>query len=186
MTRISILLCALLVAAQSALAAATWIAEPDPKTISWSGKEGNGASFEGQCSNFTANIAFDPGDLGSSAIEVTIDMASCRTGETNKDEYLPQEGWFNIAEHPKAVFAAKKFRHSTGNEYVADGELTLRGETVPVELPFTLDIDGEKAHVVGKVMLNRLDFGVGGGQLASPEVAAPEVTVKIDLRATKA
>lgn len=178
------LACALVIAAQPAFAA-TWTARPDPETIGWSGTEGNGTTFEGHCANFVADIDFDPADLANASVEVTIDMASCMTGDAKKDEYLPQEGWFNIAGYPKAVFAAKAFRHESGDRYVAEGTLALKGETAPVALPFTLDIEGDEAHVVGETVLNRLDFGVGGGQLASPEVAAPEVTVTIDLRATR-
>ncbi len=177
---------ALLVTAGPALATTGWIAEPDPQTIAWTGTDGSGNTFHGHCGNFVADIEFDPADLASAALKVTIDAASCVTGDEKKDEYLPQEGWFNVSDYPKAVFAAKTFRHDSDNKYVAAGTLTLRGATLPVTLPFTLDITGDEAHVAGEVVLNRLDFGVGGGQLASPEAAAPEVTVTIDLHAKRA
>jgi polyisoprenoid-binding protein YceI len=169
-----------------AVAATKWSASPDPKAIAWSGAEGqNAAAFTGHCANFVADIAFDPAALETSAVKVTIDMASCTTGETKKDQYLPMEGWFDVAGYPKAVFEAKSFRHTGGNKYVADGTLTLKGMTKPVTLPFTLDIEGNKAHVVGETVLQRLDFGVGGGQLASSAVAALDVKVAIDLHAVK-
>jgi polyisoprenoid-binding protein YceI len=172
--------------AAPALAATKWSATPDPKAIAWSGTEGqSAAAFTGHCANFVADIAFDPGALAASAVKVTIDMASCTTGEPKKDQYLPMEGWFDVAGYPKAVFEAKSFRHSGGDKYVAEGTLTLKGMTKPVTLPFTLDIEGDKAHVVGETVLQRLDFGVGGGQLASSAVAAPEVKVVIDLHAVK-
>ncbi|HEX7774925.1 MAG TPA: YceI family protein [Parvibaculum sp.] len=172
--------------ATPAFAITKWTVAPDPEAITWSGAEGeNAAAFTGHCANFVADIAFDPAALDTSAVKVTIDMASCTTGETKKDQYLPLEGWFNVAGYPKAVFEAKSFRHSGGNKYVADGTLTLKGVAKPVTLPFTLDIAGGKAHVVGETTLRRLDFGVGGGQLASPSIAALDVKVAIDLHAVK-
>jgi polyisoprenoid-binding protein YceI len=180
-------ICALSVALTGpALAATKWAATPDPEAIAWSGRQGeNAEAFTGHCANFAADIAFDPAALAASAVTVTIDMASCATGEAKKDQYLPMEGWFNVAGYPKAVFEAKHFRHAGGNKYVADGTLTLKGITKPVTLPFTLDITGDKAHVVGETVLQRLDFGVGGGQLSGSAVAAPDVKVAIDLHAVK-
>lgn len=186
MIRILAFFFVLLMTAEPALATTGWIAEPDPQTIAWTGTDGGGKTFHGHCGNFVADIEFDPADLASAALKVVIDAASCVTGDEKKDEYLPQEGWFNVAGYPKAVFESETFRHDSGNKYVAMGTLTLRGVALPVTLPFTLDIAGDEAHVVGEVVVNRLDFGVGVGQLASPEVAAPEVTVTIDLHAKRA
>ena len=185
MIRAATALCVLLLAAAPASAVTQWQVTPTPDTIVWEGTDGNGTSFSGRCSSFEAVIAFDPDDLANSRIEVAIDMASCLTGEEKKDEYLPQEAWFNVADYPKAVYAASAFRHEGGNRYVAEGELTLRDETKLVLLPFTLDIEGDDAHVAGEAVVYRLDFGVGGGQLAAPDVAGLEVKVKIDLRARK-
>lgn len=171
--------------ASPALAVTQWAAVPDPNAIAWEGTQGGGA-LAGHCSKFEADIAFDPAALTRSAVKVVIDTAACQTGDAQKDGYLPQEGWFNVSAFPNAVFEAKTFRHEGGDKYVADGTLTLKGVTKKVELPFTLTIDGDKAHVVGETTLQRLAFGVGdGAQLSSPDVAGPDVKVKIDLHATK-
>lgn len=172
-------------AMSSARAATGWTAEKTPATISWEGTQG-GSAFTGHCGGFDADIVFDPDDLAHSSVKVTIDMASCVTGEQQKDAYLPQEGWFNVASFPKAVFEATSFRHEGGDKYVADGTLTLKGVTKKVELPFTLAIAGDTAHVVGETTLQRLAFGVGAGdQLSSSEVAGPDVKVRIDLKAAR-
>ncbi|HEY4344218.1 MAG TPA: YceI family protein [Parvibaculum sp.] len=176
---------AAMIAATPALAVTQWVAQPDPKTISWEGTQG-GNKLAGHCEKFTADIAFDPAALANSAVKVTIDTGSCKTGEAQKDEYLPQAGWFNVTAFPNAVFEAKRFRHDGGDRYAADGTLTLKGVTKQVALLFTLKIDGDKAHVVGVTTLQRLAFGVGdGSQLSSADVAGLDVKVKVDLHATK-
>ena len=185
MIRVSVLAAALAIAATPALAVTQWVAQPDPHAISWEGTQG-GNALAGHCEKFTADIAFDPAALATSAVKVTIDTSACKTGDEQKDEYLPQQGWFNVSAFPNAIFEARSFRHEGGDKYVADGTLTLKGVTKKVELPFTLKIEGDTAHVVGETSLQRLAFGVGDGpQLSSPDVAGLDVKVKIDLSATK-
>ncbi|MCE9648662.1 MAG: YceI family protein [Parvibaculum sp.] len=176
---------AAMAAASPALAVTQWTVAPDPEAISWEATQG-GAPLKGHCAKFDAGIAFDPAALAASSVKVSIDTGACQTGDAQKDEYLPQEVWFNVAAFPQAVFEAKSFRHEGGDKYLADGTLTLKGVTKKVELPFTLTIDGDKAHAQGETTLQRLAFGVGDGpQLSSADVAGLDVKVKIDLHATK-
>ena len=172
--------------AASASAATKWNAVPDPNAISWVATDGSGSKIDGRCTKFNSDIAFDPDDLGHSHVRVEIDMASCRTGEAQKDTYLPQQAWFDIATFPVAVFQADSFKHEGGDKYVANGTLTLKGVSMPVALPFTLDRQGDTAHVTGETVISRLSFGVGNGDMASGQVAGPNVTIKIDLKAKSA
>lgn len=189
MKRMKIAVIALLLAGSGlspAAAATKWDPIADPQTISWIATDGSGAAVTGACADFTSDIAFDPDDLANAGVRVEIDTASCKTGEEEKDTYLPQETWFDVAGYPVAVFSATKFSHESGNDYVANGTLTLKGVSLPVTLPFTLELKGDAAHVTGKTVINRLNFGIGSGQMATSQVAGPNVTVMIDLHATRA
>jgi len=167
-----------------AFAVTKWKVTPDAKAITWQATQA-GVAFEGACSAFDADVAFDPADLASSSVTVRIDMAKCLTGDASKDAYLPQAPWFDVTGFPEATFEAKKFKHIKGDDYLAEGSLTLKGVTKPVSLAFTLAIAGKTAHVTGETTLQRLAFGVGdGAQLSAPGVAGPDVLVKIDLKAT--
>jgi polyisoprenoid-binding protein YceI len=171
--------------ATPASAFAMWKAVPDPHAITWSGTQGDNV-LSGGCTDFNANIVFDPADLATASVIVRIDIATCRTGDTKKDAYLRQNVWFDVAGFPRATFEARHFQHVTGDDYIANGTLTLKGVTRPVTMPFTLSIDGDTAHVVGTTTLQRLAFGIGEGpQLSPPTVAGPDVIVKIDLKATR-
>ena len=66
-----------------------------------------------------------------------------------------------------------------------DGNLTLRGVTRPLTLPFTLEIDGSVAQAKGRVELSRDAFGVGQGPWATGEWVALEVGVDIAITATR-
>lgn len=168
-----------------AQAATKWQAVPDPQTIIWSGTAGSGP-LAGACTAFDADISFDAADLDHAAIKVTIDMAKCQTGEERKDEYLPQALWFNIAEFPTATFESKKITHIEGDKYLATAALTIKGITADIDLPFTLTIDGDKAHVVGETSVSRMVYRVGDGpELLANQVASIDIAVKIDLKATR-
>ena len=52
-------------------------------------------------------------------------------------------------------------------------------------LPFTLAIQGNQAHMNGKADVVRTDYGVGQGKWSAPSPVAHEVTVTIDIVATK-
>ena len=52
-------------------------------------------------------------------------------------------------------------------------------------LPFTLTIAGDQAHAVGHAKLVRTDFGVGQGTWASGDYVALDVSVDLDIVATR-
>ncbi len=44
---------------------------------------------------------------------------------------------------------------------MARGDLTLRGVTVPLDLPFSLTVQGDRATMDGRAQLDRRSFGMG-------------------------
>ena len=70
--------------------------------------------------------------------------------------------FFAVSDFPTATFQAEIFAEPSGDgQYLAEGSLTLKGVTVPVTLPFLLELDQKKASMQGSLLLNRLDFGIG-------------------------
>ncbi|MEO1329489.1 MAG: YceI family protein [Pseudomonadota bacterium] len=146
----------------------------------------SGAPFAGAFKTWSADIRFDPARPETGSVRVEIDAGSARTGDAQIDATLPEKDWFDVANHPRAVFEAGEFRSSDGSDaYVADGALTLRGVTKPVELPFTLSVEGDQARMTAEIVLNRLDFGVGEAADGSGGFVGLEVPVRIELTATR-
>ncbi|WP_340643942.1 YceI family protein [Phenylobacterium sp.] len=149
-------------------------------STSWGGQ-----ALEGRFDQWTADIAFSPEALDRSHVKVSIDLASVATGDPQRDVALPGADFFDVAEHPKAVFTADRFEATGPNRYVAHGKLTLRGATKSVRLPFTLKIDGDKARMSGVTTLDRTAFGVGQGEWQATDQIPAQVTVKVQLTATR-
>lgn len=117
--------------------------------------------FEGRFTRWRADIRFDPNDLAASSALVTIETASATDGVVMHDRALPGPEWFNAAAHPTATFRATNFRHRGGDAYEARGELSIRGRSRNLTLPFTLALNGDRAVMTSRTQIDRRDFEIG-------------------------
>ncbi|WP_334175110.1 YceI family protein [Pseudoxanthobacter sp.] len=164
--------------------AADWVVDPAASTLGFSGVQ-SGDAFKGTFGKWTAEISFDPAAPEKGHAKVTIDVASAKTGDAQKDGAMPEADWFDAASHPRAVFEARSFRATGGNAYEAAGTLTIRDTSHDVTLPVTIAIEGDKAHATGKLTLVRTDYGVGQGAWASDQYVGVNVDVTFDITATR-
>lgn len=140
---------------------------------------------EGRFKRWTADILFSPDALEDSRIRVAIDVSSGDTGDQQRDASLATSDWLDATGHPRAEFTASRFERTGEGRYVAHGRLTLRGISRPLDLPFRLKIDGDRAEVSGVTSLDRTVFGVGQGEWASTEQIPAKVTVTVNLKARR-
>ncbi len=147
----------------------------------------NGGEFSGAFEKWSAEIAFDPKDLASSFIVATIDTASAKTGAKDKDSAMPGKDWFDAAQFQTATFKSESIvaRDAAKGEYLAKGALTIKGITKPIELPFTVQIDGNKAQATSQITLQRNDYSIGVGEWAGDQWIAFPVRVEIAVRASR-
>lgn len=177
---------AALVLAATPVSAAQWKVDRGKSrlgfTVQWSGEALN-AVFR----SWTANISFDPADLAHAKAVVTIDLTSEDSGASENDDGLKGAEGFAIDRFPSATFETTGFTPGkNGNAYVANGRLSLHGMTRTLALPFILTISGNTAHMVGRAVVSRIDFGLGTGEWAGETPVAHAVTITVDLTATKA
>src|SRR5439155_1316523 len=92
---------------------------------------------------------------------------------------------FETSRFPTARFLTKTFTRKSENTYATEGTLTIRGISREIALPFTLVLSGHTAHMTGSAHVLRTDFGVGQGDWATPTPVSHDVTVTIDLTATR-
>ncbi|KIC49118.1 cytochrome b/b6 domain-containing protein [Tateyamaria sp. ANG-S1] len=142
-----------------------------------------GSEVEGQFADWTAAISFDEtvenGTAGT--VEVTVSIGSLTLGSVMDQAMGPD--FFNAQEFPTATYVADIVPVVDG--YEAQGTLTIKGQSMPVTLPFGLSIDGDTASMAGGLTLNRLDFNVGE-TMADESSLAFAVGVDVDLTATRA
>lgn len=136
----------------------------------------DGETFTGSFPGFSTKLSFDPAQLANAKLDVTIPLAGAKTGNADRDSTLQGADFFDVGKYAQARYTASKFRSLGGNQYAADGTLSLRGVSKPVTLNFTWT-PGAKPVLAGKATVKRLDFGVGGGDWADTGSIPNEVAI---------
>lgn len=145
----------------------------------------NGDEFTGEFETFEAAIRLNPDDLSNASIFAIVDLSSVDAKDSDRSGALGTKEWFNVKAYPKAVFRSDDVT-KTQEGYVASGELSIKGQTQEIELPFTLNIDGRTATARGQYVMNRTDFGLGNGEYTKDESWVKyNVTVNVDIVATR-
>jgi len=112
------------------------------------------------------------GDIANTSIDISILVNSVNTGNEDRDIHLMDADFFDVKKFATITYKANKLE-STETGYVAKGDLTIKGITKQVDLPFKYLGDGKNPMGVdftafeGKLKINRNDFGIiyGAGVL---------------------
>ncbi len=137
----------------------------------------DGELFTGRFHEFNTRLRFDPAKPAEGKLEVSINLASAATGNTDRDSTLRTADFFDIGRHAQARYTASGFRKLADGQYAADGTLELRGVSKPVTLTFSWDASGPQPVLTGRAVVQRLDFGVGGGDWADTDLIPNAVNV---------
>lgn len=145
-------------------------------TLGFSGKF-QGQQFDGSFGKFDAVIAYDAANLATAKFDVTVDVATAKTGDSDRDGALPGKDFFDTAAFPKAYYITSGFSKDAAGNVIANGTLNLHGVKKPLALKvkFTPSAGGAQLSVTGT--LKRLDFGVGSGEYKDTSTIADEVLV---------
>jgi polyisoprenoid-binding protein YceI len=144
---------------------------------------------DGTFNDYEAEVIFDPADLGSSSIDVTIDVASVNTRNERRDGHLQTDDFFNAERYPHIRFVSNRITQDGENSFVAHGELTIRDVTKEYNLPFELlgvmdhpmRENSKVAGIVASAELMRNDFGVGTGDWRATAVVGNKVNIQLNL-----
>ncbi|WP_068316851.1 YceI family protein [Polycladidibacter hongkongensis] len=178
-----ILVAGLCVLGSTALASASeWQVDQASSSIAFTASQG-GNEIKGSFDSWSAEIRFDPDALSEAQISASVELGSVKTGTSQIESALASAEWFNASAFPQAVFTSTSVKPGPDGGYVLNGELSLKGIVLPVTLPFSLEIDGDKAVAEGTVELMRDAFKIGEGTSAG-QVALP-VNVQLHIEATR-
>lgn len=134
-------------------------------------------AYSGQFHRFSAVIDFDPADLAHAKFDVSVDITSLDTRNSERDQAALGAAFFDSAKFPRAHFVSSGFRETADGKILADGTLTLRGVGKPVTLVVEFEPHGDTAVLDVTAQLARLDFGIGAGEWADTSMIGNRVTV---------
>ncbi len=166
-----------------------WNIDPAHSTIGFKIKHLVVSTVKGHFNEFSGNVITDNDDFENAKIEFSTKTSSISTNNETRDNHLRSADLFDSANHPTMSFVSKSFKKSSGNKYLIEGDLTMRGVTKTV----TLDayFDGIVMGIYGKRVaaftvtgtLNRQDYGVSWNAVmeAGGLVVANDVTLDINV-----
>lgn len=108
-----------------------------------------------------SNINFDPLNPLNGSFEGTIAVNTLKTGIDMRDKHLKKAEYFDVEKYPEITIKSTSITKVKENSYSAKCNLTMKGKTKEVLLPFTVVANGKTAELKGTITLNRLDFGLG-------------------------
>ena len=138
-----------------------------------------GADFTGVWETWSAQVYFDPQNLEASQARVEITISSVNTNDNDRDTTLMDNDWFDQTNHQLASYQANKFTVTEHGNFIAHGQLKIKGFTTEVPLEFTLSDDGEL--LTGKAQLDRLKLQVGTGEWLDTTWVGESVQVLVKL-----
>jgi polyisoprenoid-binding protein YceI len=149
------------------------------------------SDVRGRFERFSGTINFDPKDIEGSSVEVSIETASVNTRNDRRDGDLRGPNFFDAEKHATITFKSKKITKQ-GEQWVAIGDLTMRGVTREIQLPFSLSgpvAAGENSliGVSAETKINRQDFGVSWNKTLDTGgvVVGDTVVIELEVEARK-
>ena len=117
-------------------------------------------TVDGSLGGLKSTIYFDKDNLASSSIRASTEAKSISTGIKLRNNDLQKEKYFNSDKYPLLSFQSDKIQKS-GTGYKAIGDLTIKGVTKKVEIPFSFSEKGNTGVFKGSFSIQRQDYGIG-------------------------
>lgn len=175
----------LLISTLAVAVAPAWKIVPEKSHLNFTATQ-NGAPVTGEFKKFTGDINFDPNQLASSQVTITVDMGSVSDTYNKLSDTLKSTEWFDVKSFPHAVFKSTEFVKTGDKKYQAKGTLTLRDKTIPITLDLNLDeYTATQAKMTGSTHLQRTALGVGQGEWTDTKLIKDDVEIHFVVEAVK-
>ena len=152
--------------AKQAVSAAVWKFDPMHTQVEFSAKHLGMMTVRGHFNEVTAGGTIDPDNPENTSIEATINTASIRTHNDQRDKDLRSSNFLEIDKFPTMTFKSTRVEHIDGDRYEVTGDLTIKGTTKPVTLnvvkygEFNDPMMGHRIGYAAETQINRKDFGM--------------------------
>lgn len=116
------------------------------------------SNVSGTFKGMEGRLNFDPADMSRNMFDVCIKAATVSTGEEDRDNHLKEKDFFHVKKYPKICFKSTSML-KTNSGYLVTGQLTIKGKSKAVNIPFTYTNRTFK----GTLKVNRKDFDLNDG-----------------------
>jgi polyisoprenoid-binding protein YceI len=178
----------------AASAQSKWNVDPTHSNVKFSVSHMVISEVEGSFSDFEGTLEAPGADFNNATINFTVNVGSINTNSEQRDGHLKSADFFNVEKYPAMTFKSASFRKTTGNNYVLDGSLTIKGVTKKVTFDVTYGgtvkdpYGNTKAGFKAKGSIKRMDYGLTWSAVteAGGLVVGDEVSIMFNIELAKA
>src|SRR5882724_4041078 len=124
----------------------TWTIDPVHSEVGFSVRHMMVSKVRGKFGVFGGDIVTGESPLDSS-VTATIDLSPIDTGNADRDNHLRSADFLEVDAHKAMTFRSTRVRRD-GEDYMVDGELTLKSITKPISV--RLELGGFGVDPFGK------------------------------------
>ena len=143
---------------------------------------------EGQFRKFEGQIFNKNEDFSDAQVDVTVDVSSIDTNDTQRDGHLLSADFFEAAKFPNIHFKSNKIEVAGKGNYKLFGDLTIKGISKAIELDIEFagivpkdPFGNTKAGLFVSGKINRKDFGMTWNAALDHGGVAVSETVKFNI-----
>ncbi len=143
-----------------------WQFDPYHTQVEFSAKHLGMMTVRGLFADVTATGFIDPDHPEASSVDVTIQTASIRTHNPQRDNDLRASNFLEVDKYPTITFKSTKIEAAGQDRFTMTGDLTIKGNTRPVTLSvvkygeFNDPMMGHRIGYSAEGKINRKDFGM--------------------------
>jgi polyisoprenoid-binding protein YceI len=171
----------------------TYTLDPTHTRIGFVARHAMVTKVRGSFNEFEGAVVLDGTNPAASTAKVTIQAASIDTRQVQRDEHLRSNDFLAMEQFPTITFVSTAIEQTSDVEFDLTGDLTIKGITKAVTIPFTYEgaatdpYGNLRVGFEGSVVIKRSDYGVSfnaaletGGVLISEKI-----TLEFEISAIK-
>ncbi len=145
--------------------AGTYSIDPAHTRLGFVARHAMVTKVRGAFTEFSGTAHVDTADPSKSSVSITIVADSITTGQQQRDDHLRSGDFFDSEEHPEITFVSTSVDRD-GDEWTVTGDLTIKGVTRPVSVPFKYTGSAKDPYrnirigFEGEGTINRKDWGL--------------------------
>lgn len=171
----------------------TWNVDPSHSHVEFAVRHLMISTVKGRFTDVSGTVKSHGADPVTGEVDITINVGSIDTRETQRDAHLRSADFFDAAQFPTITFTSRRIEGVKGDGFTLVGDLWMHGVSREVVLDVTSEgrgkdpWGGERAGFSATTKIKRSDFGLTWNQLLETGGVAvsDEVKISIDVELVK-
>ena len=174
--------------------AGTYNLDPSHSRVGFVARHAMIAKVRGAFNDVVGTATIDGANPSASSMSVTINPKSIDTRDQNRDQHLTGSDFFDVETFPAITFNGTDFVITDDETVEVTGDLTIKGQSRPVTIPFTFDgtaVDpygNQRVGFEGQTTINRKDWGLTWNVAleAGGVLVGDKIVLEVEVSAVKA